>query len=289
VKKAEGYGIVQVTHEERTAGALGEGRFTEALRTFRDAGLVVLEGVYDPAWVADLRRAFDRALKERMAAVGGLKGVQQTAHEKNHLSFYPPLVPPFSDPQIVLNPIATQVMEGLLGGDLRCTYYHSNTSYPGSGTQGVHRDSGLLFGPEVSVPLPVTHLVLNVPLCDFTEANGSTEVWPGTHLIVDHALDDRGKLAERAAALASIRTNVPLGSLILRDLRTWHRGMPNRTRSARTMLALVYRRGWTGDGTRLDIPQETWDGWPERARRIFRGNAVIKDIEEQPCVSGQSS
>ena len=265
---------MQITAEERRTGALEERRLAETFRTFRDAGFVVLEGLLDPAWVADVRTAYDRALKAHMESVGGLAGVQQTPTEKNHLSFYPPLVPPFSDPRIVANPIVVQVMEALLGRDLQCTYYHSNTSYPGSGTQNIHRDGGHLFGTEVPYALPVACLALNVPLCDFTEANGSTEVWPGTHLIVDTDPADGGRLAERAACLPSVRTDIPAGSLVLRDMRAWHRGMPNTTETPRTMLALIYRRGWLADGSVLHIPSATWEAWPERARQIFRGNTV---------------
>ena len=268
---------MQLTPEERADGALGEARLAEALRAFRDTGLVVLENLYDPAWVAEVRKAYDLALAAHMEAIGGLPAVQQTPTEKNHLSFYPPITPPFSDPQIIANPIALQLMEALLGRDLQCSYYHSNTSYPGSGTQNIHRDGGHLFGTEVPVALPPSFLALNVPLCGFTEANGSTEVWPGTHLIVDTDPADGGKLVERAAGLPSLRTNIPAGSLVLRDMRMWHRGMPNTTETPRTMLALIYRRGWMADSSALKIPQTVWDGWPERTQQIFRGNTVVAD------------
>jgi ectoine hydroxylase-related dioxygenase (phytanoyl-CoA dioxygenase family) len=125
------------------------------------------------------------------------------------------------------------------------------------------------------VPHPATAFVLNVPLCDFTEENGSTEVWPGTHRIVDTSPEDGKALNARAEALASIRTNVPAGALVIRDLRCWHRGMPNRSDHARAMLAIVYVRGWLAAGKPLQIPQATWDGWSETTRRIFRNNEVV--------------
>lgn len=266
---------MQITSQERLTGILDKERLAQALRAFRDTGLVVLEDLLVPAWIAEVRRAYDQALAAHMDAKGGLAAVQQSPTEKNHLSFYPPIRPPFSDPRIVANPIAVQIMEALFGKDLQCTYYHSNTSYPGSGTQNIHRDGGHLFGTEVPFPLPAAFLALNVPLCDFTEANGSTEVWPGTHLIVDTNPADGGRLKERAAGLPSIRTNISAGSLVLRDMRAWHRGMPNTTESPRTMLALIYRRGWIAGDTILQIPQAVWEGWPERARQIFRGNEVV--------------
>ena len=263
-----------LTKDELAAGTLNAERLAEATRVFRDVGMVAFDNLLDVEWIAEVRAAFNDALSSCMAAKGGFAAVQQTPTEKNHLSFYPPVKPPFSDPRIVAHPIAVQVMEALLGKNFRCDYYHSNTSYPGSAKQNIHRDSGHLFGTQVPFALPVTHLALNVPLCDFTEANGSTEVWPGTHLLVDTDAADGGRLQERAAGLPSIRTNLPVGSLVLRDLRMWHRGMPNTTEAPRTMLALIYRRNWLGGDSTLTIPKAVWDAWPERARYIFRGNTV---------------
>ena len=278
---------MNITPAERASGTLSPERLAHALRCFHDAGLVVLEGLLDPAWIADVRAAYDRALDAHMATVGGLAGVQQTPTEKNHLSFYPPLVPPFSDPRLIADPLAVQVMEALLGQGVQCSFYHSNTSYPGSGAQNVHRDDGHLFGADVPFALPAASLALNVPLCDFSEANGSTEIWPGTHLIVDADPADGGRLTERALALPSVRTNLPAGSLVLRDLRMWHRGMPNTTDAARTMLALIYRRSWLSGHTTLDIPQATWDAWPDRARQLFRGNRVGNNVVNGVSMGGQ--
>ena len=132
------------------------------------------------------------------------------------------------------------------------------------------RHSGTLSEERLAV-------ALNVPLCDFTIQNGSTEVWPATHLIVDAPGQNSGKLTDRAAPLASVRTNVPIGTLILRDMRAWHRGMPNESDTPRTMLALIYRRGIFSDGSTLSIPSATWQEWPERVKQAFRGNKVVPE------------
>lgn len=264
---------MELTSKERRSGQLSAQSLTMALRTLRDTGLVALDNVYDRAFIEAFGRAYNERLAGHIAERGGMDAINARAFGRNHLGMHLPLAPPFSDPQIVANPLAVQIMERALGEDFACSFYHSNTAYPGSEHQVVHRDSGPLFGTELGVPTPATHLVLNIPLCDFTEENGSTEVWPGTHLIVDRAPEDSKDLDTRAALLPSIRTNVPAGSLILRDLRTWHRGMPNRSDHARAMLAIVYTRGWIAD-TPLPIPAATWDEWPERVRRIFRRNNV---------------
>ncbi len=271
---------MRITSEEKQSGTLSEPRLAEALRTFRDAGFVVLEDLYDPEWVAAMREAYNRTLQAHLGSIGGPEAAQQSTQERLHLGFYPPVIPPFSDPAHIANPIAVQIMESLLGKDLIASFFFSNTSYPGSGYQNIHRDHGHVFGTELSVAAPVTHIALNMPLCDFTESNGSTEIWPGTQLIVDTDPADGGKLAERVTAFPSMRTNLKIGALVLRDLRTWHRGTPNGTDTPRTMLSIVYRRGWLWDSASMNIPQATWNGWPERAREIFRENRIVENVAE---------
>ena len=257
---------------------LSDDRLAMALRTLRDTGMVVIEGVYSRDWVDELRSAFDAELDRYIAARGGLDAVNATSFGRNHIGIHLPLVPPFSDPQIVVNPIAMQIMTAALGDDLRCAFYHSNTAYPGSGRQEMHRDNPPLFGPEFGVPTPVVHVVLNIPLCDFTEENGSTEIWPGTHLMVDLTPEDglADRLAARAQMMAPVRANIRAGCVVIRDLRLWHRGMPNNSREVRTMLALVYQRAWAAEHEfhkMKEIPRSTWDEWPGEARQVFRYNA----------------
>src|SRR2546422_513690 len=95
-----------------------------ALLTLRDTGMVVIEGMYDPDWVAQLRAAFDDELERFISARGGMDGINRTSFGLNHIGMHLPLVPLFSDPQIVANPIAMQIMMAVLGDDLRCAFYH---------------------------------------------------------------------------------------------------------------------------------------------------------------------
>ncbi len=276
----KGATMLQVSQDEVRNGALSEENLALALRTLRDAGLVVLDGVYDQAFVQELRTAYDAQLERHISAKGGMDGMNRKAFGKNHIGMFMPLVEPFSNPQVIANPIVVQVLDRVIGAEYRCGFYHSNTAYPGSGTQPVHRDDQPLFGTELGVPHPTVAVVLNIPLCDFTEENGSTEVWPGTHLIVDADPGDARKLGERIENISSIRTNIPAGSLVIRDLRTWHRGMPNNSDHARTMLAIVFQRGWRSSQTECEIPSATWESWPERPRQIFRDNPIVKDAAD---------
>ncbi|HZP84580.1 MAG TPA: phytanoyl-CoA dioxygenase family protein [Chthonomonadaceae bacterium] len=274
---------MELTRQELQQGQISPERMAEAVRTFRDTGLLVLDHAFDRAFIAQVRAAYDAELERYLAALGGMKALDGKTFGKRHIGFFLPLTMPFADPQIAAHPVAVQIMTELLGQDLQCSFYHSNTAYPGSTYQPIHRDSGFLFGAEMPVPHPVVSLVLNIPLCDFTEENGSTEVWPGSHLMVDASPEDAKALEARAALLPSIRMNVRAGSLVLRDLRCWHRGVPNRSDRSRAMFAFIYQRGWLHAET-ITIPKSTWDAWPERARHIFRRNTVVEDAEYRPRV-----
>lgn len=269
---------MRVTEAEKQSGSLTPENLTEALRTFRDVGYVVFENIYSAEFISEVRAAYDEQLTAYIASRGGIDAMEGKTFGKNHIGFFPQMFAPLADSQIVAHPIAVQVLTQLLGKDLHSSFFHTNTALPGSGYQPIHRDTQPLFDrSELGTATPVYTLVLNIPLCDFTPENGSTEVWPGTHLIVDDP-DDKRPLEERAALLTSARTNIPAGSLVLRDMRMWHRGVPNNSDASRTMFALVYHRSWIADET-ISIPQTTWDTWSDAARHIYRKNRVISDAE----------
>ena len=55
------------------------------------------------------------------------------------------------------------------------------------------------------------------------------------------------------------------GSLVLRDIRTWHAGMPNHTGQTRVMLAFGYQARWHGAVIKTALPESLKD--------------VVKDLE----------
>ena len=76
-------------------------------------------------------------------------------------------------------------------------------------------------------------------------------------------------------SLDDIAGQVPAGALVLRDMRMWHRGMPNRTQTIRTMLAVVYNRLFYHFERKLDIPGPVWEQMSEASREIFRYNSIV--------------
>ncbi|MBI1929093.1 phytanoyl-CoA dioxygenase family protein [Candidatus Poribacteria bacterium] len=265
---------MKISQAEREQHKLTEENLAIATRTLRECGYVMLEGVMPKDWVVELRDAFTveliRETKDK---------ADQVEKAKGHYGVSAPMRMPFIHPLAIENPFALQIMEAAMGENIFSYLpYGCNTSWPGSGVQRLHRDTGQLF-PGTPFVLPISIAVVNIPLVDFTVENGATEVWPGSHLIVDLHSDDKAKQEERAAHMPSVQMVMPAGSVVVRDLRCWHRGMPNRTQTIRPMTAMVYFRQFhhLPDGAQVfrnTIPQEAWEGMSKKARHLYRYNGV---------------
>jgi hypothetical protein len=249
--------------EKHPPGSAELALLAEQLRT---AGYAVLPERLPAPLVDALRERFLELLSARAAAAPLNRGPQRT-------QMYLPWEAPFTHPLLYENDAVLALCEAVLGPDPALVYFASDTPLPGSDYQRVHSDTRLLF-PETQLSLPAYGLVLNVPLVDCSEENGSLEFWPGgTHLFP--ACSDVERLA---ALLPSRRANLPAGSLLLRDLRMWHRGTPNRSAAPRPHLALVYVRPWYRFEQELPrLTPAALEGLSERARRLLRYAIVTSE------------
>jgi len=141
---------------------------------------------------------------------------------------------PFSDPEVMGNPFILSIAKNLLGEDCVCNYLACDAAMPESKPQNVHSDlprAKSTFGPQ--------SLGVNITLCDFAPENGAIEIWPGaTHLMPGY-LAEQEAMGER---MPSFQLRAPKGSVLIRDLRVWHRGMPNHTDVPRVNFAMVFSR-----------------------------------------------
>lgn len=222
-------------------------------------GYVVLEDLLPLALVEAMRARFDALLEERAGAAPSNRG-------PNRYQMVLPFEPPFADPRVYENPRVLEILEALMGPELICTYFASDTPLPGSDYQRVHADTRLLF-PETSLSLPAYGAVLNIPLVDVTEENGPLELWPGGTHLMPGKLD----LQELAPTMQSVRLTMRAGSVLLRDLRCWHRGTPNRGSRSRPHVALVYTRPWYRfEQPVFEIRQTAYDALSERSKAMMR-------------------
>ena len=165
-------------------------------------------------------------------------------YSEGHLQQNPPPEPECLFADVVANPFVEQLVQEVLGKEAALGVYSANTNQPGSVPQPVHSDVGHGLSE-----MDETLLVANVPLIDVTEENGSIELWPGTHVLNGEARrpsqQEWPKIAaslldKRRRVAPPLRANTTKGSVLVRDRRLWHRGMPNVSEKPRSMLSMVY-------------------------------------------------
>ncbi len=163
----------------------------------------------------------------------------------------PPPFAPYLFTDIVSNPIVEHLSITLLGEGAFNGFYNGNTNSPGSTQQGLHMDAGHLW-PNLNPSHPTVSVVVNIPTIEVTEAEGAIELWPGTHLIgdVSRGLDTEAE-ENRRQVRPPVRGETQKGDVLIRDMRLWHRGTPNRSDQYRHMIALVHNVGWLRRGQRL--------------------------------------
>jgi ectoine hydroxylase-related dioxygenase (phytanoyl-CoA dioxygenase family) len=128
--------------------------------------------------------------------------------------------------------------------------------------QPVHSDA------DFAHPSHPFALVVNVPLVATGPENGSTELWLGTHRPFGiesqegaHGERASGRireelLAERRDVSPPVQPVIKKGSIIVRDLRLWHAGMPNNTADTRVMLAMIHFAPWYRNPMRLQLAED---------------------------------
>ncbi len=262
-----------LSSEERANGGLSAGTLDRACNQVALNGFVVLEN----AIAVDV---VDKAQEDWTALANYLlqnepekTSVGTKEFRKNRIRMDIPFRRPYIDTHFIANPFVVPIVERILGEDSRLFYYSADAPMPGSDYQVVHADYSSFF-PESDVVLPPAGLAVNFPLVDVTEGNGPMEVWPNSHRTSERAFTAKAELQEAARHVTPARMLTPRGSVLIRDVRMWHRGTPNLSNQIRPNLALVYGRSWW-DGAfypqeTLGITRAAYESLAERAKRFVR-------------------
>jgi ectoine hydroxylase-related dioxygenase (phytanoyl-CoA dioxygenase family) len=235
---------LELTPAELAAGRMSEASLANALRALNEDGFLVLENVVDRAHLAVLR---DRMLED-LPLVLAREDVPFNFHPGNVQQDAPPF-PPYLFRDVLVNELVIQVTRAILGPGVKNAYYSGNTALPGDYWQPVHPDVAQLW-PGLPHATPAFGFVVNVPTVDMTAENGSTQLWPGTHLDTTYTFDQaqvrvpEDRLAHRRAIRPPLQPAVPCGGVLIRDIRLWHAGMPNRTATPRPMIAMIHWCSW---------------------------------------------
>jgi ectoine hydroxylase-related dioxygenase (phytanoyl-CoA dioxygenase family) len=125
---------------------------------------------------------------------------------------------------------------------------------PGENAQGLHTDDSFYSQPR---PRPAISYTMIAAVDAFTEANGATQVIPGSHLWGDPGAagrpNDKAELAKMLVPL-----EMPAGACVVFPGTLVHQGGANRTDKPRQAFTNQYCEGWarTQENFYLSIPRE---------------------------------
>ena len=249
-----------VTSDEHTAGAFSAEKLASIVRDIQVNGYAVVAGLVSQETCGLLG---DSILHDAQQ-VRALN--PSTPHEiatgKGHLQLGLRRYAPYVKRDLLANPLIENVVAAALGAKAWLGFYNGNVNLPGSTYQPLHFDRPFSWRTQAAAeqdgqswPPPTTTLSCSVALTEITEANGATEIYPGTHLetaVTQWSLKERlsshPELVERWGPPS--RMPIPAGGICFRDPRMWHRGVPNPSNQVRPMIALTYHaqrcKSWRG-------------------------------------------
>lgn len=247
---------LKISPDELQSGQMTPEHLEAAVRAIMEEGFVILEKVVD--------RAHLDILRERMIA-----DVQKILERSDapfnwntgNVQQQPPPFPPYLFRDVLVNDMVVAVVHAVLGPGATNSSYTGNTALRSETRQPVHADGEPTSGDEPSGS--PTMLVVNIPVVDMSAENGSTEIWPGTHRVALPRGAAQGItvpeafLGQRRQVAPPIQPTVACGSVIIRDTRMWHAGMPNRTETPRPMIALIPTVGDGGEEYAIVAPKGT--------------------------------
>lgn len=282
--------ILELSQEELACKKLSSHTLQAAVEALHLDGLVVLKNAVD---VAHLDK-----LNERMVAEAKILYKQKTTARNfgastGNIQQEPPVDKDYIFEDIIANPWATEVVECMIGPNPMLRFFSANTAFKAKGRQPVHIDV------DFDMPKVPFGYCININLVDTSPKNGSTEIWLGTHTQTDIDVLDpeeyrvRPDLVEARRRISPpIQPTLSKGSLIIRDFRLWHAGMPNQTDEPRVMVVTVQFPKWYRNDTKVILPRSlegkiNWGGlvpcveWVEDGYDYLKG-AHTHDFSLKP-------
>lgn len=249
---------------------VGADESAKATRIIRRYGFVILRDAVPRHVLEPLRKRMDQDTEELLAYCETIGG---NPREKGHLQQGPPPTREYVFEEVAMNSFVGRVCSELLGPNPKLTFYNGNTNYPGSVRQALHMD-GVHHNKAPEDPLPTASVVVNFCPCDANESNGAVELWPGSHLVRPES--ERNYVPEsqeeaRRNVEPPISANTELGDVLIRDVRVWHRGVPNRSSRPRHMIALIVSRSDVHPNRRLQFENG--------CERVLEGHEVQSNAE----------
>lgn len=254
---------------------LGPGQVADAVRIFYRDGFVMVRDVLDADQVKFLRQGCEREAEEVVAAHPDGKGPRGTyRYSWGGASLTNSVLHREEWVMLVDLPTLTPILTAIFGSsDYHLRRAAGDFCLPGAiEYQRLHADiddrPGGFFDPRGittirDLPCPV--ICCNFLPQDFTKINGPTRQIPGTQ----HSREKIPELAEEPLWMKySTVCPAPAGSVLIRDLRTWHGGTPNLTDEMRAIPNCIFLAPWFHERQLPSMPREMFDLLSEHGRRV---------------------
>jgi len=196
----------------------------------RERGVAVLEGVLTRREASEARAALvDAAAESEHRGVATFMPVLDPNAANIRVFNLLDLHAIFRE--LILHPVATALVRGLLGEHFAISNFTANIAKPGSGSMSLHSDQALV------VPEPwLAPWSMNIVWCldDVTRENGGTLYLPGSQHITHRAEVPANPLPRMQAFAA------PCGSIVAMDGRVWHTSGANVSKDTERALLFGY-------------------------------------------------
>ena len=238
----------------------------EVLKDFRRDGYVIFKDIFSKDYINTLYADFigtygHHFLEENEGDVVkvGDRRIQLSVKVKGA----------FNSPELYANPFVLAFLKGIFNhrfiiSDLTCV-----TSKPGAQKMRIHRDGAIFEGLALAPLLPAHAIGVLIPLIPFTQLNGPTRYWPGSHRTNQMLADFEGNLN-------FIEPEIDTGSCILMDHRLVHSGNPNRSTQLRPLLYCNYSFPWYFDHinfkteAHLEVDDKNYERIPTEYKPLFQ-------------------
>jgi ectoine hydroxylase-related dioxygenase (phytanoyl-CoA dioxygenase family) len=251
---------------DQALAALGVTEHTLAPRHRQDLdeqGYTIFHNVIDPAWLEELREAFERLTAAEGAEAGKevsqMVGIRRLADLVNKGEIFD---------RIYVNPLVLASARQVIARPFKLHSLNGHDPLPGHGQQSLHPD----WGPERG-DLTVYSVMNSLwMLDDFSAENGATRIVPGSHRWPGHPKDQLADLKDRHPQ--EVYIEAPAGSVAVFNGHTWHGSTDNRSQRSRR----VYHCAFIA----REFPQQTNQREflrPETASRLSPAARWVLDVE----------
>lgn len=251
---ALGFKPVLISQKERETSKLSSKNLGSALAQFHRCGIAILSNAVAVSKLDHIRERMLIDIPRNLESPN-----VHYNHGKAHknVSQTPPLCSEYLHSEVWANSFAIELISHIIGPLPQLAFATSNIALPdGLGRQAVHSD---YYCEHFDFPV---FLEVSIFLENVSKVNGSLEIWLGTHNGYnkkDHLFPNMGWIKrqvflDRATISPPFQPSIPKGSILIRDLRLWHAGMPNYTQTPRIMLGFIYSPRWFPCQMRLQFP-----------------------------------